>query len=153
MKATIPKVDGDDDLLVDDDSEDGGFNFDDDSDQGSDVPASEAEDLSGNDGPEADVEGGASDDGADSLAEGSDAEDLLDLDAEVPIGLIPFNGAVSEEEQEEGEEWGGVDVKSKKRSAKGDERIAKRRKLRSLPTFASAEDYAAIIDAEPEDNL
>jgi ribosome biogenesis protein MAK21 len=168
----MPKVAGDDDLLDadavdvdDDDSQDGGFDFGaDDSDPASDVPSSEGEDALDDDEVEQSTTGqdaGADDEEQDddeadedgsNLAEGSDAEDLLDLDAEIPIGLISFNGAASDEEAE-AEEWGGVDPKSKKRSANGERRAAKRRKLRSLPTFASAEDYAAMIDAEPEDNL
>ena len=34
-----------------------------------------------------------------------------------------------------------------------DDAKSRKKKLRSLPTFASYEDYAKLIDDEPEDNI
>lgn len=156
MKATMPKVDGDDDILgasdvdQDDDSEDGGFDFNSGDDSGgedADEPGSTGDAAESEDQED---EGDEDDDG--DLAEGSDADDLLDLDADVPVGLISVGDDASEDESEGGE-WGGVETKSRKRTAKDDDRRVKKRKLRSLPTFASVEDYAALIDASPEDNI
>lgn len=93
------------------------------------------------------------DDDALSLVEASDAEDLLSLDAEVPEGLIEYDGAYSEVEGEN-EEWGGINsTTTKKRKHGGEEDKKKRKKLRSLPTFASYEDYAKMIEDGPEDNI
>ena len=91
-----------------------------------------------------------------SLAKGSDAEDLLPLDAEVPMGLIEYEGSESESEAE-AEEWGGISPESPKKGGKRkrdeEQKKAQRKKLRSLPTFASYEDYAKLIEDGPEDNI
>jgi ribosome biogenesis protein MAK21 len=163
MKATMPRVDGDEDIPdasdVDlDDSEDGGFDFgadDDSSDNGDDSSEDEqdaAEEDEAVEGQDEDEDEEIDDEDDLGFAEGSDAEDLLDLDAELPAGLVPVHGPESDQEQDA---WGGIDTTSasKKRSANGESRSAKRRKLRSLPTFASADDYAALIDGTPEDNV
>ncbi|KAF7359226.1 Ribosome biogenesis protein MAK21 [Mycena sanguinolenta] len=87
-----------------------------------------------------------------SLAEGSDNEDLVPLDADFP-GLIDYDG--SDENGDEEEEWGGIsqgDEGGKKRKRE-DSSIQKRKKLRSLPTFASYEDYAKMIEDGPEDDI
>lgn len=87
-----------------------------------------------------------------SLAEASDADDLLSLDADVPDGLIEYSASGSGSEDEE---WGGISettTKNKKRK-RGDEEKNKRKKLRALPTFASYEDYAKLIEDGPEDDL
>lgn len=86
-----------------------------------------------------------------SLAEASDAEDLLSLDADVPDGLIEFDG--SEAESEVDEEWGGISETTNKKRKRGDDEKSKRKKLRSLPTFASYDDFAKLIEDGPEDNL
>ena len=93
------------------------------------------------------------------LAEGSDADDLLPLDAEVQMGLIDYDGPDSDGGGEsDAEEWGGIssglDGKhSGKRKRAEDGKKAQRKKLRSLPTFASYEDYAKLIEDGPEDNI
>lgn len=93
------------------------------------------------------------DDDAFSLVEGSDAEDLLPLDADVPVELIEYDGTGSEAEGA-AEEWGGIgEGVSKKRKRNSDEDKKKRKKIRSLPTFASYEDYAKMIEDAPEDNI
>ena len=95
------------------------------------------------------------DDDALSLAEASDAEDLLSLDEDLPEGLIEYDGSDADSDAdvpEEEEEWGGIGG-GKKRKRGDDDAKSRKKKLRSLPTFASYEDYAKLIDDEPEDNI
>ncbi|KAJ6500610.1 CBF/Mak21 family-domain-containing protein [Mycena sanguinolenta] len=131
MQATMPRVAGDDDLMEESDE----------------VPSDleDDEDSSQNDDDE-------DNDDALSLAEGSDNEDLVPLDADFP-GLIDYDG--SDEEADEEAEWGGIsqgDEGGKKRK-RADSSNQKRKKLRSLPTFASYEDYAKMIEDGPEDDI
>lgn len=161
MKATIPKMDGDDDLLDDSEGtededeilsglEDGDSIFSSDEDE---VDAETGE------GGEANDDGDESD--ALSLAEMSDDEDLLPLDANVPSGLIDFDGSDADSDVEEDLKWGGIDdanTKSnkgadKKRKRKEESSGARRKRLRALPTFASYEDYAKMIEDGPEDEI
>lgn len=150
MKATMPKVpgdDGDEDLMEDSDDEiDSSFYRDidsDDDDIGGSEDESEGEDLD--------------DDDALALVEGSDNEDLISLDGDMPGGLIEYDGSDASENEDE-DEWGGIDgdeetkSRSKKRKREHAGRDA-RKKLRSLPTFASYEDYAKMIEETPEDNI
>ena len=78
-----------------------------------------------------------------SLAERSDAEELIDFDGD------------SEDASDNEEEWGGIggDTKKRLRRQSGEDEKRKRKKLKSLPTFASYEDYAKMIEDEPEDNI
>ncbi|KAL6303673.1 CBF/Mak21 family-domain-containing protein, partial [Sparassis latifolia] len=92
------------------------------------------------------------DDTGDSLAEASDADDLLPLD-----GLIEYAGSDagsgSSGADEEEEEWAGIGAPSAKKR-KRDERggvSARRKRLRALPTFASYDEYARMIEDAPED--
>ena len=159
MKATMPSELQDDDLMVD-------------SDESDDVPSGlddvssaddESDDEEASEDEPSDVGRDDEDDGdedAFSLVEGSDAEDLLSLDADVPMGLIEYDGSdAGESEGEAGnqnEEWGGIasgPEKKGKRKREEDGKKAQRKKLRSLPTFASYEDYAKLIEDGPEDNL
>lgn len=90
-----------------------------------------------------------------SMVEASDNEDLRSLNEDVPDGLIEFDGPESEAESE-GEEWGGIAGSSshkKRKRGEDDSSKKKRKKLRSLPTFASYEDYAKMIEDGPEDNI
>lgn len=142
MKATMPKIDGDDGLMAD--SEDG------EEDQevmfcdGSDLPHSDFDDS--DDSTDGDV----------SLAEGSDDEDLIPLDEMEPEALIEYDGPDASDSGTgdvltEEEEWGGVSgIRKRKRTdANGN---GKRKKPR-LPTFASYEDYAKLIELGPEDDI
>ncbi|KAJ2920556.1 hypothetical protein H1R20_g16538, partial [Candolleomyces eurysporus] len=70
-----------------------------------------------------------------SLVEGSDNEDL-----------IPMDGESSDSE------WGGIEGDTKKRKRGADEK-SKRKKLKALPTFASYEEYAKLIEEGPEDDI
>lgn len=151
MKATMPSEVQDDDLM-DDESDDmpsglDGFS-------GSDKDENGQEDE-----PDESDEDEASEDPG--FAEDSDAADLLSLDAEVPAGLIDFDGSglnVGEGKNEE-DEWHGISSgpkekqKGKRKRDEEDGKKNHRRKLRSLPTFASYEDYAKLIEDGPEDNI
>ncbi|KAI0808101.1 CBF/Mak21 family-domain-containing protein [Fomes fomentarius] len=158
MKATMPSELQDDDLMEGSDEED-------------DVP-SDLDDLSDDeegsnsgdkeDEDEAEPSDNDEDGDAFSLAEGSDAEDLLPLDADVPMGLIDYDGSDADSDSD-AEEWGGIssepqpkngkDKGKRKRDEEGGGRKAQRKKLRALPTFASYEDYAKLIEDGPEDNI
>lgn len=69
-----------------------------------------------------------------------DEDALLDDDDEVP----DFGDG-----DEDGEEDAGVEVEQEDEDA--DKNKKKRRKIKHLPTFASADDYAAMLDNEPDD--
>lgn len=97
-----------------------------------------------------------------SLVESSDAEDLIPLDEALTFenGLIDWTGdeGNSSDGENEDEEWtgfgGGSSALGGKRKRKGGkEEQKKRRKVRSLPTFASYEDYAKLIEEGPEDDI
>jgi ribosome biogenesis protein MAK21 len=136
MQKSMPKAAGEDDDLMEDDS-------DDDLDLGS---------VSGEEGSGVEDD---EDDNSDalSLMEASDNEDLISLDGDVPDGLIEYDGSDAGEEEEG--EWGGIEegtVGGQKRKRE-ETRGGKRKKLKSLPTFASYEDYAKMIEDGPEDDI
>ena len=87
-----------------------------------------------------------------------DDDDLVGSEVDAPDGLLHLGHDEVQEEEEE-EEWGGIGANAaaigRKRKAKdqpnGDRR--KKRRLRDLPTFASAEEYARLIDGADEENL
>lgn len=132
MQATMPHVAGDEDLMADSDS------------VASDLDDSDGEDEEVED--EDDEDGGSGDDF--SMVEASDNEDLLGLD-EVPQGLIECDGIADEDGEEQ---WNGFGS-TKKRKQENESKREKRKKLRSLPTFASYEDYAKMIEDGPEDDV
>lgn len=141
MKASMPSELQDDDLSSDNDELPSGLDEDSDDDEG--IESDEEEDENDED----------DDEDALSLVEGSDAEDLLPLDANVPEGLIEYDGSDAEAEDED-EEWGGIGgAATNKRKHGGEDDKKKRKKIRSLPTFASYEDYAKMIEDGPEDNI
>lgn len=137
MKASLPEAAGDEGLMEASDELPSDFEIDDSQDD------SEAEE---------DEEMGADDDEL-SLVEGSDNEDLISLDGDIPGGLIEYHGSDAEEDEEE---WEGINSEegcgSKKRK-RVEIKSERRKKLRSLPTFASYEDYAKIIEDGPDDVL
>src|ERR1700722_1065265 len=73
-----------------------------------------------------------------SIAEGSDDEGLVSLD-----GLLEFDGP---DEDEDVGGWDGHDTKKRKHT--GGKSSRKRTRI-SLPTFASYEEYADMIDNGP----
>jgi ribosome biogenesis protein MAK21 len=83
------------------------------------------------------------------LAEGSDNDDLVGLDEDLPEGLVDYYGSDSEIVPSE-EGWAGL-FAGQKRKREG-QKNDRRKKLRSLPTFASYEDYAKMIEEAPEDD-
>ena len=67
-------------------------------------------------------------------------------------------GDSSSGENEEEGEWSGFGGDSlalgeKRKRKGGKEEQKKRKKVRSLPTFASYEDYAKLIEEGPEDDI
>ena len=163
MKATMPKELEDEGLLDDSDEDDSVPSGLDDSDEDEDGAEEDAGEEVGDDDDDEPVskhKEGDEDDNEDddvlSMIEASDAEDLLPLDADVPDGLIEYDGSDAGSD-DEAEEWGGVTAdgpttKKRKRS-ENEDRKSRRKKLRSLPTFASYEDYAKLIEDGPEDNI
>ncbi|KAF6756527.1 CBF-domain-containing protein [Ephemerocybe angulata] len=157
MQASMPKANGDDDLLA------GSEDSDDlDSDMDAEMADSDSEGEWEDEDEDEDEEdaGKVSDDEDEdglSLVEGSDNEDLISLDGDVPEGLIAYEDEEdkAEKDEEEEEEWGGVDggAGQKRKRAEREEKKESRKKLRALPTFASYEDYAKLIDASPEDDI
>lgn len=155
----MPKVQGDDDdLLEDSDEEDLPSNFGD-SDE---VDASE----NGNDDDDKEEEAEGDDDADDglSLAEASDNEDLNSLDGDLPHGLIEYDGSDADADDTDGvddddaatlakDDELGIRSGNDKKRKREDDKIGKRKKLRSLPTFASYEDYAKLIEEGPEDDI
>ncbi|KAL1740938.1 hypothetical protein HDZ31DRAFT_67426 [Schizophyllum fasciatum] len=160
MKASMPKAGDDDELDLMDDSDESddvpsGLDGDNDDDG---VPSG----LDSDDGGEAAVSAASksddnaadSDDASEdlSLAEASDDDDLMPLDdAFGPDGVLEYDGSDSSGEEED--EWQGFsdDKKKRKRDAEGGEK--RKKKKQRLPTFASYEDYAKMIDEAPEDNI
>jgi ribosome biogenesis protein MAK21 len=131
MKATMPPV-GDDDLS--EDSDEGPSHLSD-GELSTDPDSEEADEIDEDDSQ---------------LVEGSDNEDLIILDGDSPEGLIEYEGSSEDEDQ-----WAGVgdgDERGEKRKReKGMEQTGSRRKkLRSLPTFASYEEYAEMIEAQED---
>ncbi|KAF6741179.1 hypothetical protein DFP72DRAFT_946119, partial [Ephemerocybe angulata] len=155
MQASMPKANGDDDLLA------GSEDSDDlDSDLDAEMADSDSEGEWEDEDEDADAGKVSDDEDEDglSLVEGSDNEDLISLDGDVPEGLIAYEDEEDEEDaekDEEEEEWGGVDggAGQKRKRAEREEKKESRKKLRALPTFASYEDYAKLIDASPEDDI
>lgn len=126
MKASMPKAEGDNDLMEDSDIDEDDLPSDFDADEDDDDEPDDSDDLS--------------------LAEGSDNDDLISLDGDMPGGLIEYDGP------DEEEEWGGIDSGNGKRK-RTQESKGKRKKFKSLPTFASYEDYAKMIEDGPEDDI
>jgi ribosome biogenesis protein MAK21 len=151
MKASMPK---ELDVSEDEGSIPSGIDPDDDHSlaglEDSEESGDDAEELS---------EVGEDDDDKLSLAESSDAEDLIPLD-EARAGLMnwPEDGDDSPNGEDEDEEWTGFGgdppaLGEKRKRSGGKEERKGRKKVRSLPTFASYEDYAKLIEEGPEDHI
>ncbi|TDL17071.1 CBF-domain-containing protein [Rickenella mellea] len=87
-------------------------------------------------------------DGQDDMAEESDEDDLIDLESAIPDGLLEYQSSSSQD----GDEWEGFGNGAKKRKREGDTGRGKK-KLRSLPVFASYDEFEAMIEDGPEDML
>jgi ribosome biogenesis protein MAK21 len=145
----MPKTLGSEGDLTDSDAVPSGLE-----DGASDLEDSGDEDDNGdidNNHEDRDDEGLGSDDAL-SLMEGSDNEDLLPFE-----GLIEYDGSDAETSDGAGEDWTGIGaVDGRKRKREEDTAVSKGRngkKKKALPTFASYEEYAKIIEDGPEDNL
>lgn len=140
MKATIPKFEADDEELMEDSV---GEDEEPDLDGYSDINGLD-EDQEGEDN---------SSEGGFSLAEASDDDDLVPLDGDILDKMVDFDG--SDDGTDKETTWGGISGESdnKKRKRVETEKGGKRKKLRSLPTFASYEDYAKMIEDGPEDDI
>ena len=91
-----------------------------------------------------------------------DEDDLVsDLDRDGPTGLIEYPSGSSDTEDEQESvalgEWQGFRSEQKapkrRRETKASDGKKKRRKLGTLPTFASYEDYAAMIEGSREEDI
>ncbi|KAG6879074.1 hypothetical protein C0992_005354 [Termitomyces sp. T32_za158] len=145
MQQSMPQVKGeDDDLMEDSDDDDLPSDLDVDDDGESDALV---------DGDDEEDEGEDEEDEL-SLVEGSDNEDLIPLDDDVPDGLIDWDGSEEEGVAQTTEEWGGIeDEESGKKRKRKDNSREQRKKLKALPTFASYEEYARMIEDGPEDDI
>ncbi|KIY68192.1 CBF-domain-containing protein [Cylindrobasidium torrendii FP15055 ss-10] len=171
MKASMPKA-GDDsepddeDSDADDDEDDLPSDFDqynellagDDLQEVSDGSDSDDDDAASSDVDE--VAGAAGDDddevedaddadmSDDGFAEGSEDEDLISMD-----GLMDYEGDDDDDASGEAEEWGGIGGDSGGKRKRGAEESGGKKKKQKLPLYASYEDYAALIEGGPEDNV
>ena len=118
-----------------------------DANSGSDDDSVSEDNGDGTEGEASELSGLEPDDGE---AEGSDfAEDdvdLIDLEDEAPAD-IPWTSAFEPEDSEL------VTGKRKPHTEDTQKGGRKRRKLAQLPTFASYEDYAKMIEEGPEDDI
>lgn len=107
------------------------------------LPSSEDEDEDEDDIP-SDLEGSSAGEGGD-----DDEIDFNDM-LEEEVDLIAFDEEASESENE----WGGLSEGSKRKRNKDEEGgKKKKRRMVGIPTFASYEDYAKMIDEAPEEDL
>jgi len=152
MQANMPKEVGDSGLMEDTDSDEPPSGLDDGDDKDNENLNA---DSNLNDENESDTEDDGHTEHSDdiSLAEGSDDDDLIDLDEVLPEGLIDYDGSDTEETPEDEEEWTGFGRGQKRKRAGEQKGCGRRKKLRSLPTFASYEEYAKMIDEGPEDDI
>ena len=99
------------------------------------------------------------DDAKFSLVESSDGEDLIPLDEAQQMAFQdgPMDWPDERGSDSEDEEWAGFGNGSpalgEKRKRKSGGEQKRRKKVRSLPTFASYEDYAKLIEKGPEDDI
>ncbi|EPQ29930.1 uncharacterized protein PFL1_02602 [Pseudozyma flocculosa PF-1] len=174
MKASMPgKQDlaGLDDSDVGGDADDDGEDDDDDDDDDEfDYADSEAErEIKGlveaasdagsgsdsDDGPQVleGMEFSDSDEGEGAAAAGdvSDGEDVFEEDEDDLIPFAEFEGSDDDDEEDEDEAAGRRSAKGgKKRGADGETSSSRRKKRKALPMFASAEDYAHMLDSDDE---
>jgi len=143
MQATMPCENGDKTFLEDNEDEDV-----DNDELLSDPDAGGSSSVKGEEEPEIDSDGNELDNGI-SLAEGSDDDDLVAVD-DISNGLIEYDGLGAETEQSN-EEWGGIGGSNKCKQK--DNSQARHKKRKTLPTFATYEEYARMIKEGPEDQI
>ncbi|KDQ16483.1 hypothetical protein BOTBODRAFT_156893 [Botryobasidium botryosum FD-172 SS1] len=138
MQASLPGPDLESDV---DDSDDIPSGLDDISDSDE-----SGEDEGSDDDAEEDIASAADDDSEGDDTELMDMDDMgMDDDDEDIAGLIAGEDSDAEESEAE--------VELGKRKKGENEGKRKRRKMGNLPTFASYEDYAKMIEDGPEDNI
>ncbi|KAK0633327.1 CBF/Mak21 family-domain-containing protein [Immersiella caudata] len=114
----------------------------------------EVEGDDGTDGSDVDMEG-YEDSDEESVGLGSDAREMSDMGSDDSGGFegifddseddVSASGGEKEEEEGEEEETGGAPVDDERRKKR-----MSRKEMRSLPTFASADDYAEMLAAEED---
>ncbi|KAG8911303.1 hypothetical protein FRC00_006735 [Tulasnella sp. 408] len=111
------------------------------------LPSDEESNSEDEDDIPSDLEGPSEDEDEGSKADGSDSfGDMLEDEDD----LIPFDEDASQDE----DEWGGLSESKKRKNNKETEGgRKKKRRLGGVPTFASYEDYAKMIDEAPEEDL
>jgi ribosome biogenesis protein MAK21 len=114
----------------------------------SDPDAADNSSVEGEEEPDTDSNGNELGDGT-SFAEASDDDDLVAVD-DIPNGLVEYDGSNAEAEQSD-EEWGGLGGGDKRK--RKDTSQARRKKRKTLPTFATYEEYARMIEEGPEDEI
>ncbi|KAK8156134.1 CCAAT/enhancer-binding protein zeta [Phyllosticta citrichinensis] len=104
------------------------------------------------DAPDEDEDGemGGSEDGEDLDLDSGDEAAFLGSDEELPSDFEGLPDGDDEEAGWEYEEEESAPNKKSKDEDEGDKRGKKKRKLKHLPTFASAEDYAKLLEDEDD---
>jgi len=141
-RADLDEMDGDSDDIPDGLDSDANNNSDDDSDSASEEESDNTEgEANEPSGSELDDNDGA---GGSDFAE--DDVDLIDLEEDAP-GDIPWTSAFEPEDSEQATGKRKPHVEDTQKGGR------KRRKLAQLPTFASYEDYAKLIEEGPDDDI
>ena len=81
------------------------------------------------------------------MVEGSDNEDLISLDGDLPKGVIDSDGT------DEDDQWAGISAGDDKKRKRTEGGSGQRKKLRTLPVFASYEGYAKMIEDASQDEF
>ena len=105
------------------------------------------------DGSEVGIDlGGGGDEGEGVVLDGTDSEDEDEDEDEMPE-LESEDDAMFDDEDEVPEdiEAGGVDTDSGEEMSRSQKKRKERKKLKQLPTFASAEDYAKMLGGDEEE--
>ncbi|KAI4188535.1 MAG: hypothetical protein LQ348_003910 [Seirophora lacunosa] len=155
LVGSRPEIDGDEE------EDEEGFDDLDDVDMGSDVELDDDDGNADGDGDEEEggrpLDVGADDEIPDFAGDDDDDDSLLASDDDVPSHLLDRAFERETEEVQKTAEEGGKGVEEatpttqQGGSGKNGERKRKRMKLKQLPTFAAADEYAAILEGEEED--
>jgi ribosome biogenesis protein MAK21 len=136
-----------------DDDSDGLDDFDMD-DMMSDDKEGEGADAGSDGGVELNLE---SEDEVEDMADGKEFDDPFDLDDADDIvpsdDDVLVNWDTEEDEEAEAEAESDADAAPKSEKQKKEKKAKKRRKLKHLPTFASADDYAKMLDADDDEDV
>ncbi|KAH9952381.1 CBF/Mak21 family-domain-containing protein [Russula dissimulans] len=148
MKASLPRADDDDDDDDDDSAvEDSICSSRPDENAPSDAEGDHLRPSDSERGSDVDWEFG---DVGFSFAEASDADDLVNLDAEIPVDVTMKEQAGSGAQLSPAF---GIGKKRKRQGSEKEDVRTGKMKLRALPTFASYEDYARMIEDGSDENM